>query len=241
MAFDLAPFMDNAAKITAALATLATVGLGAFTFRGRRRIKQLEQEIEQLKKKVHRATSKVDPESDRRLIMGAEESIQIMGINALAPLHHAREEIIAFLRARRGGCCVLLLDPESGVFKKREEQEHDAAKRILTEWKASLTILKDIETAAENRIELRLRSDPPDRSLLIIDGEGPLTTNSRMLINYYPDQPGMRGYSGGQFLAEYALERDRDSFYKNSDYFNDCWQRAAPTDLDQAIARYIRP
>ncbi len=236
---DFASFLDSTAKITAAVVTFASIALGAFTFRGRYKIKQLKQEIEYLKKKVHRVTSTVDPESDRRLIESAEKSIQILGINALGPLHHAREAMIKFLRASGGILHIVLLDPESTVFRDREEHERDGFKRILTEWKASLTILMDIKANSKGHIEIKLRSDPPDRSLLIIDAIGGPETKSKMLINYYPEQSGMRGYSGAQFLSEYVAERDRDSFFRNTSYFDQCWQESEPTDLDILFQEYV--
>lgn len=239
MGINFALFLDNAATITAAVAAIVSVVLGAFTFRGRYKIKQLEQKIEYLKKKVDRVTSTVDPESDRRLIKDAEKSVQILGINALGPLHHAREAMIKFLKVRKGILHIVLLDPESTVFRDREDHERDAFKRILTEWKASLTILMDIKGNSKGHIEIKLRSEPPDRSLLIIDAIGGPETKSKMLINYYPEQLGMRGYSGAQFLSEYVAERDRDSFFRNTSYFDQCWQESKPTDMDILFQKYV--
>lgn len=147
--------------------------------------------------------------------------------------------MIKFLCARGGILHIVLLDPDSTVFRDREKHEHDAFKRILTEWKASITILMDIKTSSKGHIEIKLSSDPPDRSLFIIDAiEGP-ETKSQMLINYYPEQSGMRGYSGTQFLSEYVAERDRDSFFKNTSYFDQCWQKSEPTDLDILFQKYV--
>ncbi len=61
-----------------------------------------------------------------------------------------------------------------------------------------------------------------------------------MLINYYPREPGMRGYSGAQFLAEFVMERDKDSMFQNKDYFAAAWAKAAPTRIDTALDLALR-
>lgn len=239
MAISIPSFLDSTANIVAAITTLASAALVAVTFRGKYKIKRLEQEIEDLKNKVDRSTSRVNPESDRRLIESAEQSVQLLEINALGPLHHGQEEMIEFLRTRGGVFRIVLLDPESAVFREREEHERDASKRILTEWKASLTILMDIRAKSNGHIEIKLRSDSPDRSLLIVDALGEPQTKSKMLINYYPEQQGMRGYSGAQFLAEYVAERDRDSFLKNTVYFSQIWKESKSVQLEDLLTKYV--
>jgi hypothetical protein len=230
--------LENIAPIIASLASLLAGYLGFLTYRRATKIRQLEEENEYLKKKINRVTSKVDPESDRQLIEEAEKSIQILDINALGPLHHAREELIGFLRDKGGILQIILLDPESEVFKERELQEDDSAHRLFTEWAAALTILKDIEVHSGGQVQLRLYTDPPNRYLLVVDALDDLSDRSRMLINYYPSQPGRRGYSGEQFLSEYLYDRDRDSFLKNVDYIKDCLKKGHRAELDELLARF---
>ncbi len=214
---------------------VSTTLFAVLNYRRGNRIADLEQERELLRRKVHKISSKINPESDRNLLLRAEESLQIIGINSLGPLHHCREEIIDFLVKRDGYLQLILLDPASEAFADRERQEEDSCRRLLSEWQASLCILKDIRVHATERIELRLRTDWPDRSLFIVDSGKALTDRSKILINYYPEAPGMRGYSGAQFLAEFVMERDRDSVFKNREYFLQCWQRAGRIDIDAAI------
>lgn len=235
--------MEFIELILAGVFGASTMVLGFLTYRRNNQVKKLEEETEYLKKEIHRSTSKVDPESDRRLIEGAESSVQILGINSLAPLHHCREEIIEFLKDRNGAVQILLLDPRSSVFKEREKQEQDGSHRLFTEWKASLTILKDIQhqSGSDNGIEIRLRSDPPDRSLLIVDASGEPGNHSKMLINYYPKEHGARGYEGGQFLSEFVLERDRDSFFKNKRDFEERWGRARRAEVEELCSTYVVP
>ena len=198
---------------------ISTITLGILNYKKNNKIRTLEDDKEYLKKEIHKVTSKVDPESDRKLLLQAERSVQIMGINSLGPLHHCREEMIEFLVGRKGILQILLLDPRSEIFVMREQREKDISQRLLSEWRASLSILKDIQMHTHGQIELKLRSDSPDRSLFIVDAVDSLNDRTKMLVNYYPEEPAKRGYSGAQFLAEYVMERDRDSIFKNNDYF----------------------
>lgn len=219
---------------------VSTISLGVLGYRQNNKVKALEEEREYLKRTIHKVSSKVDPESDRKLLMGAGRSVQIMGINSLGPLHHCREEIIEFLTARRGTLRILLLDPRSNAFTLRVQRERDFSERLLSEWRASVSILNDIRLHTGGQVELRIRSDIPDRSLFIVDALDGLDDRSKMLINYYPEEAGTRGYSGAQFLAEFVMERDRDSMFKNIEYFVRCWERATPTSLEAALALAAR-
>jgi len=214
---------------------IATITFGISTYKKASKIRALEDEKEYLKRKIHKVSSKVDPESDRKLLMKAERSVQIMGINSLGPLHHCREEMIEFLVGRKGILQIVLLDPQSDIFAMREQREKDLSKRLLSEWRASLSILKDIQINTQGKIELKLRSDPPDRSLFIVDAIDDLTDRTKMLVNYYPEEPATRGYSGAQFLAEFLMERDRDSIFKNNDYFLLFWNKSQTVAVDAAI------
>jgi hypothetical protein len=229
--------IDNLYKILAAVASLATIIFGAFVVERTSTIKRLKQEIEDIKRKILRTSSKVNPETNCVLISEAKKSIQILGINALGTLHHCREDLIQFLSCSQSKLQVLLLDPACDEFKKRVAKEHDDSDRILQEWKASIRILKEITQKSKGIVELCLHQNVPDRALLIVDSEDNVTDQSKMVINYYPEQEGTRGYSGGQFLSEYILERDRDSFFKNRNFFQESWTREKPVSIDEAINR----
>ena len=220
-------------NIISALTAFSTVYLGVLTYRRSNEIRDLKEENEHLKKAVHKVTSKVDPESDRKLILEAKSTIQIMGINSLGPIHHCREEIIKFLDDPNASLDMILLDIHDEVFKRRENYEADASSRLATEWKATISILKDISEKSNGTIEIRLRKNEPSRSLLIIDSKESLTEKSKMLINYYPDHLSMRGYEGVQFLSEFVLERDRDSIYKNVEYYSEAWIESNSISLDE--------
>jgi len=227
--------LDAIYKIVAAIATLATVVLGAFSLERASKIKRLKQEIEDLKRKILRTSSKVNPETDRIIIKEAKSAVQILGINALGPLHHCREELIDFLAFPQHRLQLLLLDSRSDVFKARAKKEDDNVGRIMHEWQASIRILKDISMKTKGKIELHLHNEQPDRALLIVDALNKINDYSKIVINYYPKEKGMRGYSGEQFLSEYILERDRDSFYKNYDHFQKVWSQSNSVEIDRLL------
>lgn len=221
--------------IVEGILAISTITLGSLSYKQNNKVKGLEEEKEYLKKEIHKVSSKVDPESDRKLLVQANQSVQIMGINSLGPLHHCREEIIEFLTDRKGTLYIILLDPRSDAFVQRQRREGDISQRFLSEWRASVSILRDIWLHTDGLVELRIRTDTPDRSLFIVDALNGLTDRSKMLINYYPEEAGARGYSGAQFLAEFVMERDRDSLFKNVECFVRCWERAMPISLDAAV------
>ncbi len=234
----LTTILEYFAEIIASMASILAGYLGFLTYRRSNKIRQLKEENEHLKRRINRVTSKVNPESGKQLIEEATTSIQILDVNALGPLHHAREELICFLKNKSSILQIILLDPDSKMFKERELQEKDSARRIFTEWVAALTTIKDMEFHSGGQVELRLSTDPPDRYLLVVDALGGLSDYSKMLINYYPKQLGMRGYSGEQFLSEYLYERDRDSFLKNLEYINECLKRAERVELDTLLTKF---
>lgn len=217
------------------ISAMVSIILAWLNYRKSNQIKELEEERDYLKKSIHKVTSKVDPESDRKLLSQAPKGVQIMGINSLGSLHHCREEIIEFLNTQKGSLQIMLLDPSSDAFRERVFQENDRCMRLLSEWSASISILKDIQLHANGSIELRLRSAAPDRSLFIVDALDGVSDKTKMVINYYPKESNTRGYSGAQFMAEAVMERDRDSIFKNVDFFLNCWNDAIPISLEAAI------
>lgn len=223
--------LSNIQTIIIGLTSFATVYLGILAYRKNNQIEQLKEEKEYLRKRIRKITSKADPESNRQLIKKAEKNIQILGINSLGLFHHCREEIIHFLKEKKGRLDIILLDPESEIFKHRARKEGDNSFRLVSEWSASLSILRDIEHQSGRIVYLRLRGQSLDRSLLIVDASKKLDDKSKMLINYYPDEPNCRGYAGVQFLSEFVTERDRDSFFKNKEYFSEAWGNATPINV----------
>ncbi len=227
--------LENPFKILTGILTIIGLIITYLTYKRGNIIKNLEDEVEHLKKVNLDTTSKVQPEQDRKLIEGASESIQILGINALGIVHHCREELIKFLKLKQGIVQIMLLDPSDNCFIQREKREKDDVGRIRSEWNASIKIIKEILHKSEGRgkLELKLYCAPPTRSLLITDALKRNPFKGHMLINYYPEKLGTRGYEGGQFLCENALIRDKDSFEKNFNYFIDHWNKNKLEDVEE--------
>ena len=223
----------------AALLSLLTALFGFSALRRGNKIRRLEEEIEELKLQNLRVSSTVNPESDRTLIINAKKSIQILDIHGLQILHHCREDLIKFLE-RGGTLQVLMMDPTTQAFATRQSFEDDRVGRIQSEWQTSVKILLGIRQKAgpHSNVELRLFDSKPDRSLLIADALDHPEPYSTIMINYYPEEKGTRGYAGGQFLAEFNLVRDRDSFERNWNHFTKVWDKHTavdPTDVDKLV------
>ena len=227
-----ASLISDALKVAAALFGFLSAYLAWLSATRKRLITRLEDEIAELKKSVQRYTSRVDPESDRKLIKTAKRSVQVLGVNSLRVLHHSREDLLSFLKRGRR-LQILLLDPRKPAFQRRARLEEDRVGRIIAEWNASVKILMGIEEklAGSGQIEVRLYDENPDRSLVIVDGIDRLTDDTSILINYYPEGPGIRGYEGVQFLAQQRIPRDRDSLEKNLQHFAALWARSEPIDV----------
>ena len=197
-------------------------------------IPRLEDRIADLMKSIQRYTSRVDPESDRKLIKTAKRNIQVLGTNSLRVLHHSREDIISFLK-QGGQVQILMLDPRKTAFRKRVEVEEDHVGRISAEWNASAKILCGIneKLGDTGRIEVKVYDEDPNRSLVMVDGADQITENTSILINYYPKKHGVRGYEGGQFLAEQRVPRERDSVQKNWDHFAALWADGEPVNVKE--------
>ncbi len=229
--------MNSLADLLTVLAAILTLASAYFAWRSQMRkqlITRLEDKIAEFERKIQRYTIRVDPESDRKLIKTAIRSIQVLGINCLGLLHHSREDILLFLQ-QGGRFQIVMLDPRKPAFGKRAELEEDHVGRIIAEWHASAKILSGIndKLGATGRIEIKLYDETPDRSLVMVDGIDQLTENTSVLINYYPEKRGVRGYEGGVFLAQQRIPRDQDSLEKNWNYFAAVWANAEPVDIKE--------
>lgn len=228
-------FLENIFEVISGALALAVSLATYFAYRGGTKIKELEGQIDRLKKTVLKTTSKVNPESNRLLINEAQRSIQILGINSLGPLHHCREELIQFLKSRKGVLHILLLNPKSPIFAQRAKREGDDVGRLSSEWHTSAAIIKDIAVKSSHpqNVYIRIHETEPTCALLIVDGLQKDESLRQMLINDYPSQIGKRGYEGGQFLVQYSVLRDRDSFDKRYSYFINLWTQGKAIPINQ--------
>jgi len=64
----------NIDKIVAAVTSATTIFFVWLTYRRSNKIRKLQEEKEYLKKRIHRTSSKLNPETDRLLIMEAKKA-----------------------------------------------------------------------------------------------------------------------------------------------------------------------
>jgi hypothetical protein len=185
----------------------------------------------------------VDNQLRNRTKDGPPPVVELLGVNALGPLHQGRETLIRILKPRdQGGLGgtvrILLMNPTAAGFADREEFEIDSMGRIAAELNASLFILADIRMQLGEQpfanLEIRSLDHPPDRSLVMVDvcaGATDLGTDVRDIItscsqgqvlgNNFSSTPGTRGLSGESFRATPDYERRR--YEESIQYFRSRW------------------
>lgn len=173
---------------------------------------------------------------DIELIKDSKSELLIMGINALGPLHQGREDIIEQLK-KGVNVKILLLDPESTAFLQRARNEETTYERtrsgrLKAELMTSLAICNDINLVNQadlakcpdkihGSIEVRFRSEPPVKSLIIIDPT--LLDNAKCNVNYYPEDSRQRGVKGTQKTITLAPP-DTDEFVSHVNDFDKLWK-----------------
>lgn len=162
--------------------------------------------------------------------------LDILGINAIGPIHQGREVIRDILRD--GGCVrVLLADPDAPSFARRTEAERDGVGRILAEQCASIHILADILEGLRSllhppRLSLRLHRDCPNASALIVDSQS--ASRGVALWNKYPTTkdvangaevpvPGSRGLEGRMWRKDACEPSEVDEFNRYVHHFEQLW------------------
>jgi excisionase family DNA binding protein len=164
---------------------------------------------------------------DLKLMRSAKESIWVLGINALGPLHQGREILITALNAGKR-VRVLLLDPASGAFAERARIEEEIVKngktlvsgRLRAESAASLAICHDIVNfiADPALFEVRVHREDPTEALVLVDAESP--NHAVCHYNPYPLDKQTRGLCGPNI----SLSRDPGQPDNNVE-FKQCYDR----------------
>jgi len=168
-----------------------------------------------------------DIAEDVTLIEKSKKTVDILGINALGPLHSGREKLIDFLNGG-GRVRILLSDPSSDAFKERERDEelHNdfITGRLREEYKASIGICKDIInfTDFKNNIEIKMHAQPPRMALVISDRD---EEHAVLNCNIYPLVKNQRGLMGRHKLNISKSDR-KSHFFEYMDRFNELWQTA---------------
>jgi hypothetical protein len=151
------------------------------------------------------------------LMNSAGSSINIFGINAIAPVHQGREALIKILK-KGGNVTVAVLDYKDRMFSEREVYENDCSGRIISELGATLGILDDVSkyipdgyfTGIEP-LELYLHRFPKAATII---GDAK-TDDGQMQLNVYPDVRGKRGSEGKTYIL---TAEDGDAFKAGIDF-----------------------
>lgn len=216
------------------------IGLGTY-IKENLEAKQREQEYQRRIKELTATIAKgqlIDKQrvitEDKRIITDAKEKLWILGINALGPLHEAREDIISLLN-RGGNVRILLLNLKSKAFEQREKDEGEikgqTSGRLRAEYIASVAICKDIVHFSSGRgtFELRIHNKYPSWALVIAD---PQSDKAKLHVNYYPKEKLTRGYIGEHRVV---LKEWPDVFHPWLQEYELLWNKATKVDLERKL------
>ncbi len=150
------------------------------------------------------------------LINSCKKKLDILGINALGPLHQTRKKMLEILN-KGGTIRLLLLDPNSKAFSEREDFELDKVGRLRAEWNASLKIIEEISKNMEaGRLHVRIHGEKPRFSMIIVD-------NECLHYNPYSETKGTAGiYSPLEIW--YNKGDEKDKFLELNQMFEKLWE-----------------
>jgi len=178
---------------------------------------------------------------DLKLMKAAQESIWILGINALGPLHQGREILVRKLNEGKS-VRILMLDPDSGAFAERarfEEEVHKNGKtlksgRLQAEISASLAIYRDIVNfiADPTLLELRFHREDPAEAMIVVDGNSP--NHAICHYNPYPRDKQTRGLCGPNIsISRDPAQPDNNVEFKQCyDRYTELWEKAKAVEIE---------
>ncbi|MDP6804701.1 MAG: hypothetical protein QF902_05130 [Rhodospirillales bacterium] len=193
-------------------------------------------------------------EAERELFDATDiRSVRILGINALGIIHRHAADLLAVV-AGGGTVQILMLNPESGEFRKhRDAQENRGGKvsdRLLSELEASMAILRDIfnhlihaygfdvDSLAE-RFQIRLSDDRADTAYVVVE------TSVRRSLLYRSARlsPVQRWRSPPATLITVEREAASRDFAERADKVAGIWDEAKPVPLEslQSNIRIVSP
>lgn len=157
-----------------------------------------------------------------------QATIDILGINALGPLHQGREILIKELK-RGTKIRVLVLDLLSQTFVNRRREEGDTVGRFVVEWNAARYILADIVEHVKSEgvvphVEIRVHDKEPQYSLIMVNAQEP---DGVILDNVYPPHLDTRGIEGHASV----IRRDSEDYKRYFDFFERTWDKGRPLDV----------
>ena len=154
----------------------------------------------------------------------AKESIDILGIGAVVPIHEGRIKIIDLLKKSKR-VRILLCNPKSDAYKKRWLIENINLKdikksRMLHEWYASIANLKEIQFHCKGKLEFRIYDKPANYGMIIVDGE-------KSLHNIFNQEKNLRSIK-----ETHIFEKSLDPEFEESlKIFEEYWNSAKPFKL----------
>jgi predicted transcriptional regulator len=158
----------------------------------------------------------------------AENSIDILGLNGLLPVHEGRSKLMELLNAKKR-VRVLIANPDVKKFRERvfDEEPHIkkmSESRILSEWNATLANLKDIyrECKKTSHLEVRAYDDVSCKSRIFID-------DKLILCNDHEGKCVRCGDAGEATIINGRL--DGKAFKQELDSFETLWHKSRPVKL----------
>ncbi|MDO8460629.1 MAG: helix-turn-helix domain-containing protein [Nanoarchaeota archaeon] len=156
------------------------------------------------------------------LIEFAQESLDIMDICGMEPLHEGRAKILELLKKGKK-VKVLISNPKSKNFRNRVFLEERFIKnigesRILYELKSAIANLKDIRARLRGKgnLEVRFFDEKPDYTIIILDSK-------KILYNRYGNKRGEYGASHKTLLLDKEIDKE---FKVAKNTFEKYWKSA---------------
>jgi hypothetical protein len=187
----------------------------------------LEKSTEQNRRRVAYQLNVLQNQFDMDYHSKRESVIEILGTNALGPIHQGRQ-LLNNVLDNGAKIRILLLNPNSPGFKNRQLKEKDFLGRLSAELQASLYILSDLKKTVGDKfvnLELRFHNKEPHRSLVMINAN-----TDRGIIMKTPYQ-GINTYESGMVQYNKMNKEHANSYRANLDYFINLWEDAKTIEL----------
>ncbi|MBS3055766.1 hypothetical protein J4447_05040 [Candidatus Pacearchaeota archaeon] len=165
-------------------------------------------------------------------IKKSKKCLDIFDIVGAEMIHEGRGKIIELIKATKK-VRILIANPNSEAFKKRVFLEERYIKsitesRMLFEWKAAITNLKDIiaRTKKEGLLEIRLYDGPFKSTKIIVN-------NNEMVYNSYNIKKGEYGSSSPSIILN--REFNREEFDRLKQEFEELWNMSKRIDIEKSL------
>lgn len=232
-------------QIGTVLGLLGILGtLVVYVWQTKYELQKISRENEKLKMQLQSKRGYAEPRditSDKTLIRRAGDAkqvteVRVLGINSLGVVHQAREDIKEILDKGRK-IKFLFLNPRSDEFIQRireveckykgaSEDFESHYRRMMTEWNATFTSLRNIAQNSKhgNLLEVRVRKERPTHAFTATISLS--EQECFAFINLYP--PEGRGTRGKQFLCRKYDPAETLTYDHYMRKYDECWNNADP-------------